>query len=67
MINEQLYLIQVLHGCRKFVLWGVKLILINERDPHLYLSIIIQKNYRFRGWRQVIMAFMDWAIHVLQR
>ena len=65
--------IQALHGCRQFVAWAVGL---SPRTNATLLTCITQRCVILLdcqwhtggrwGWRQVRMALMGWATHVLQ-
>ena len=76
---NKIYLIQVLHGCRQLVPWGVRLSPQTSVTPsiHCETKLSIDKGYVLvcncqwyiggrRGSRQVRMALMDWATHVPQ-
>lgn len=63
--------IQVLHGCRQTVLWNVRQCQATVATPTSSWESTLEEQRTFnlkggRGWRQIIMAFMGWAIHVLQ-
>ena len=62
--------IQALHGCRQFVAWAVGLsprtnATLGFFALNHWTNCLWDKGGR-RGWRQVRMALMNWATHVLQ-
>ena len=62
--------IQALHGCRQFVAWAVGLsprtnATLGFFALNHWTNCLWDKGGR-RGWRQVRMALMGWATHVLQ-
>jgi hypothetical protein len=67
-------ILPVLHGCRQFVLRNVRLGPINGRNPYFFLLTFQNENkkkfndkLKEKDDRQVVMAFMIGAVHLLQK